>query len=380
MNSFTCGSPKHLQTEQLEIEPVTEENLPRVAEYLTRWHSSETQNDEKRSVDIPDSKKVEKQLSWRLLQNPARRDEAELGYCVRSENGEIVGTILVFPSYFMLGDRRLTGLCSSCFFVNPEARFQALLIFKKYLRAPHNDFYFGTTCSLYSGKLWQKLRGWAVPDSQFEYIVPFQTSTLLEALADSKRLHRNWAMLARIIGRGTDTLRTVLINTASRLKVERTQDWDRIAELSRRHRNANLLTNERSSKFIEWRYAHSAGTCAHKVFCFIDKAGNEGWFALGQVSRGQRGQVRGTVVLDFVWPQQKIKLSDVLSAAVELSAPDSDAMFLGARPGLRYGVFGQMMVRRKLEGPQCFVLTSKATDTIPSNIVEFVPADGDSAD
>ena len=68
-----------------------------------------------------------------------------------------------------------------------------------------------------------------------------------------------------------------------------------------------------------------------------------------------------------------------LAAAVERTAPTSDALFLGFRPGVQYENLGHMTFRRKLEGPQCFVLASNATDTIPRHVIDIVPGDGDSA-
>jgi len=118
-----------------------------------------------------------------------------------------------------------------------------------------------------------------------------------------------------MIGLGTDTLRTVPVKAPSRLAVAKAQDCERLAELSRKHRDAILLTNERSMEFLQWRYEHSTAASPRQVYSFKDKAGIEGWFALAQVSRGRRGQVRGTVPLDFDWPRQKFKLSHVLSVA-----------------------------------------------------------------
>ncbi len=372
--------PQSSKPKRLEIEPVREDRLASVARFLAVWHASYAEDEQERTHRSVDPWKIERQLDWRLVQNPARLPDAELGYCVRTEDGEIVGTLLVFPTRFLLGKRPLTGLCSSCFFVKPEARLQALLMFKKYLAMPRYDFYFGTTCSPYSGKLWQKLRGSAVADSQFEYIVPLRTATLLEALANSKHVHRNWMTLARIIGHGIDTLRTVSVKKSSRLMVEVTQDWERIAELSRRHQDANRVTNERSASFLKWRYERSTAASPHQVHRFKDRSGNEGWFALAQVPRGRRGQVRGTLLLDCIWPRQKIKLSHILALAAELSASNADALFLNTRPGVRYADLGRMTFRRKLEGPQCFILASKFADTIPEKLVDFVPGDGDNAD
>lgn len=121
-------------------------------------------------------------------------------------------------------------------------------------------------------------------------------------------------------------------------------------------------------------------TPGHEVYCFSDKNGNEGWLSIGRVQRGGRGQIRGAVLLDAVWPRQKIEFSDILATAAELSSSSSDALFLTSRPGVQYGRAGQMTFRRKFEAPQGFVLTSKATDTIPPGTVDFVPADGDSTD
>jgi hypothetical protein len=153
-----------------------------------------------------------------------------------------------------------------------------------------------------------------------------------------------------------------------------------IAEISHRNQILDMLSDERSAEFLEWRYSRSPATPKHEVYCFRGRAGNEGWFALGQTRRGRRGQISGTVMLDFVWPRNRITLRDLIAAAVEHAAPKSDALFLASRPAVEYGNLWRMTIRRKLEAPQCFVLPSKAIDTIPAHSVDFVPADGDSAD
>lgn len=379
MNSSSYAVTETLESQRLYIEPITNDLLQETAQYLAAWHSNDAEADEERAFRKVEPQQIEKLLVWRLVQNPAKRPETKLGYCIRTEDGGFVGTILQFPSNFLVGERRLTGLCSSCFFVRPEARLQALIIFRKYLSEPGYDFYFGTTCSSYSGKLWQKLRGSTVLNSQFEFILPFRTAPLIEALADSKRLHRNWGTLARIIGHGTDTLRTVVVKPRLRLRIEKTQDWERIAEISRRNQVREILSNERSAQFLEWRYGRSPAAPRHQVYCFRDRAGNEGWFALGQTRRGRRGQIRGTVMLDFVWPRNKIRVRDIVAAAIEHTAPNSDALFLAPRPDVQYEDVRQMKIRRKLQSPQCFVLASDGTGTIPTRIIDFVPGDGDSA-
>jgi hypothetical protein len=379
MESLAYTSPITSERQRLDIEAVREDGLSRVAEFLAEWRGSDVEN----KIQVPESldpARIERQLIWRLVQNPARCAASDLGYLVRNDDGNIVGTILVFPGRFLLGDRCLTGLCSSCFFVKPGARLQALLIFKKYLALPRYDFYFGTTCSAYSGKLWQKLQGWAVPNSEFEYILPFRIASLLDALADSKGMHRSWRILARAIGHGTDVLRSALGRPRSDLKVERTEDWDHIAHISCQHRNSAVLTSERTANYLEWRYERSPSETPRDVFCFRDKTGNEGWFAIGGVARGKRGQIHGSLMMDFVLPQGKISFRELLSVVVEHSAENCDALFLNGRPGIEYGNLGQVAIRRKLEGPRCFILGSKEAVTLLPNIVDFVPADGDNAD
>lgn len=363
-----------------EIESVGARHLASVARFLASWHENDVEDDGERAFRTLDPSRIQRQLEWRLVRNPARGSDSDLGYYVRNEGGEIIGTILTFPARFLLGDRALAGLCSSCFFVRPEARLEAFLIFKKYLTAPRYDFYFGTTCSSYSGKLWQKLRGLPVPGSQFEFILPFRTGTLLEALADSKRLHRNWGTLARIIGYGTDTLRTELIKKPRRLTSQKTADWEHLASLSKRHRRAELLTTERSVEFLMWRYEWCTAIPPHQVYSFKDSQGNEGWFSLGRVARGRRGQVRGAILLDCVWPREKIKLLDIVTLAADICSSECDALFLSARPGIQYANLRQMTIRRRLDGPQSFTLAANSSNAIDSNIFDFVPADGDSID
>ena len=149
-----------------QLEPVTSDCLPAVARFLADFRGRDARaTEEGEPVSEP---YYMKKLTWRLLDNPHRLDQVPLGQCVRGENGAILGVHLQHPTRFLLGDKRLVGLCSGDFFIDPMARIQGFFMFRQFLHAPHVDFCYALTCNANSSKLWQTQRVPAVPDCQYE--------------------------------------------------------------------------------------------------------------------------------------------------------------------------------------------------------------------
>src|SRR5437660_1211754 len=125
------------QMERFEIQPVLTSSLPDVASFLGRWNDNQAGG--RLSVDHPvrdDALNIERRLRWLLVQNPAKTDGSQHGYCIRDTVGVIRGLTLSFPATFLAADRRLPGLCSGSFFVEPQVRTLGYYLFKKYLSSP----------------------------------------------------------------------------------------------------------------------------------------------------------------------------------------------------------------------------------------------------
>ena len=74
-----------------------------------------------------------------------------------------MGVLLAFPSRFALGDRRLRGLGTGGFYVEPGAHMQGFFMFRRLLKTRGVDFVFSTSCNATSAQLWEKLGGRPIP-------------------------------------------------------------------------------------------------------------------------------------------------------------------------------------------------------------------------
>src|SRR5207248_1258957 len=95
------------------------------------------------------------------------------------------------------------------------------------------------------------------------------------------------------------------------------------------------------------------------VYLFRDEVGNEGWFSLGHLTRGERGQLRVSVLLDAVWPRKRMSYESILQEIPRMAAAGADAICFRWQPGLDHGKAGRCVIQRKLEAPRAFVSVPK---------------------
>jgi len=209
-----------------------------------------------------------------------------------------------------LGPRRVPGWRSAAsrpgfgsFFVGPPARTLGFYLFKRYLHSPGYAFFFSTTCNANSGALWAKLGACAVPNSDVEYVLPLKLDVMLPFFLAGRTSSSLAAELARLVGRCANPVLQLLARQSAELTVEPCRDWEKLAELFRRHRSAHRITTDRSTVFLQWRYGPSSHNHPFDICVFRDKLGNEGWFSLGSIIREPQ-TIRGRVLLDAIWPRK----------------------------------------------------------------------------
>jgi hypothetical protein len=359
--------------ERFEIQPVRSSALPDAADFLRRWRGNLAGEPHYRVTE--GSASIERRLRWLLLENPAVSEGAPLGFCVRDSLGIIRGLNLSFPAAFLAGDQWLLGLGSGSFFVEPEARSMGFYLFKKYLASRGHSFFFSTTCNASSGELWGKLGGRAVPGSETEYVLPLRLDVVIPEFLATRTSQRAALEIARICGRVANPLLRMLTRGLSQLTIEPCEDWEKLAELSRRHRSHDIITPDRSAEFLEWRYGPSSPLYSCSVYLFRDMQGNEGWFSLGNLLRGEQGQLRGSVLLDAVWPREKMSFGQIFSEIPRLAAAGSDAIFFRSQPGLDYREFNRCVVPYKLAAPRVFVMTAKGAAPLALGSLDYDDSD-----
>lgn len=242
---------------RFELQPVVRSTLPEVAAFMHRW-PSEAAGPPAYSPPLETALSIERRLKWLLIGNPCATTDATLGYCLRDSLGVIRGINLFFPTPFVCADKRLPGLCSGSFFVEPRARSMGFYLFKRYLRTPGYAFYFSTTCNAASSVLWKGIGGQPVPHSETEYVFPLRLDVVIPAFVARRTSSQVAAGMARICGRSANPILRFLTRPSPKLAVEPCQDWEKLSELFRRHRPPEHITSDRSAALLEWRYGPGA--------------------------------------------------------------------------------------------------------------------------
>jgi hypothetical protein len=365
--------------EKFDIRPILSSEIPDVAGFLYRWHADRVQDPlNQRPIQDP-LLSTELHLRWLLLQNPYGILTSGHGFCVRNSSGVIMGLILTFPGMFLAADLRIAALCSGSFFVHPSARIQGFYLFKRYLHSPDYRFFYGTTCNPNSGALWEKMGGSAVPQSETEYILPLNLEIMLPVFLAQSNSSDLRQRIAGTFGRYVNPIFESLLRRSTKLTIEPCRDWDKLSEIFRRHRPVNLITTDRSTVFLQWRYGQSSPNHSADIYLFRDKRGNEGWFALAKISRGRRSQIKGCLVLDTIWPRERMNFTDIFPAILEAVAFKADAIFFHPRFNIEYRECSRWIIPRRLAGPQAFAIGRKGREPLAISSLDLVPSDGDSA-
>lgn len=349
-----------------EIHPVVQTALPDVAAFLDQRISSKGKGG---------PVQLERRLRWLLMDNPAATEDTPLGYCLRDDFGAIRGLNLTFPANFLSGGRQLRGLGASSYYVDGTAQSMGFFLFKKVLNIPGFAFHFASTCNFDSSELWKSVGGCAVPHSETDYVLPLRMDVMMPAFIASKTNSGAAAGLARMFGWAADPILRLLTRPSAGLKVEPCEDWEKLAELARRHGNDKVTTTDRSAAFLEWRYGPASPFYPCQVHLIRDQQGNEGWFALIELTKGRQGAFRESSLVEAVWPVDRMNFKDLLSKALKLAALRSDAVFIRPRPGLDLREYSRWVIPRKLPAPRAFVKTPRGAAHFPLDLFDYDDSD-----
>ncbi|MGI8959244.1 MAG: hypothetical protein ACR2IV_05710 [Bryobacteraceae bacterium] len=358
-----------------ELQPILRSALPDVAAFLHRWRISEAENWPTQKPARESVGSIERRLRWLLIDNPVATADSTLGYCLRDGAGVIRGLNLHFPIAFLSADKRLLGLCSGTFFVEPPARSLGFYLFKRYLSTQGYSFYFASTCNTDSSELWRSVGGRPVPNSETQYILPLRLDVLISAYVASRTSSQVAATIARMCGRSANPILRFLTRPSAKLAVEPCQDWEKLSELSGRHRSADHITSDRSPALLRWRYGPGSPSHPCGVYLFRDELGNEGWFSLGNVTLGEGGQFRASVLLDAIWPREQISYRDIFQEILRVTAATADAILFRWQPGLNYRQYSRCVIPRKLGAPRAFVSVPKGAPRFPLDSLDYDDSD-----
>jgi hypothetical protein len=360
---------------RFELQPVIRAALPDVAAFLHRWLTSEGQDSAAPKPIGETILSIERRLHWLLIDNPLAVPDSSVGYCLRDSLGAIRGLNLFFPVAFLTDDKRLLGLCSGSFFVDPPARSLGFYLFKRYLSTPGHSFYFACSCNASSSELWRRMGGRPVPNSGTEYILPLRLDAVIPAYVAARTSSAAAAGIARICGRSANPILRFLTRPPANLALEPCEDWEKLSELSRRHRPAGQITSDRSPAFLQWRYGPGSPSYPCGVYLFRDPQGNEGWFSLADLSRGESGLFRKSVLLDAIWPREQMSFQRIFRQIARVAAASADAIFFRWQPGLDYRKYGSCVIPHKLGAPRAFVSVPKGAPRFSLDAFDYDDSD-----
>ena len=353
-----------VDTKRFEIQPLHADALDDAAAYLGRRRPR------------VDGTSWAQHLRWLLVDNPLAASAPDHGLCVRDSAGVIAGLDLAFPAAFRSGETRLLALGSGGYFVEPDARTLGFYLFKRHLQSPGVAFFFATSCNAASGALWQALGACGAAECDVEYVVPLDLGMVLAASLETRSANGLAVMAGRLAGRCATAVRAML-SRATDVTAEPCRDWDKLAALARRHQPERWITAERSAAYLRWRYGRRSPNHAAELGVLRDRRGNEGWFALQPTVRGERTRVRGRLLLDAVWPRDRMSIRDIVTAVARFAERDADAIYVRPRPGVDYDACRPWIIRRRREPPPVFAVAARGHAPLTPSSLDLVLADGD---
>lgn len=353
--------------ERFEIYPVLRDDLPEVAAFLHQWP-----NLENAAESVAD---IERRLHWLLIDNPAVGNDSIAGHCLRTRQGALQGFNLSYPAAFVNGDKRLLALCAGSYYVQPAARSLGFYLFKKYLKTPGYDFYFASTCNAVSSGLWNAMGGCPVPNSGIEYIVPLRMDAVLAAYIAARTSNQVAATLARVCGLGANPILRLFTRASNKPTVAPCQDWEKLSELFHRHRSPGDITSDRSPALLKWRYGPGSPSHPCGVYLVSDGLGNEGWFALGDLTHGRGGPLRESVLLDVIWPRERMEFGGLFKEILRTAASSADTLSFRWQPGLDAGALTRCAIPYKLPAPRAFVSIPKSASRFPLTALDYDDSD-----
>ena len=358
------------------IDPVHEADLPAIADFL---ETAARMRPDASELELADTSApaVLRRLRWRLLQNPARRDDLELGQVVRDDSGRVQGVHLLFPSHYRHGARRLLGVCSGYFFVAPEARMQGFFMFRRTLGLKGIDLLFATTCNANSAALWAKVGGQAVPGSEYEYLLPVRFGPVAEEVV----LRKGWGKAAATAARMAGTIVSPMMGLGGGgpWRLAPTDDFAHLAAIAEENRDPAILAADRSAPYLRWRFADTPQASSTDLLVFSTASGRSGWVAARRWTRGRRGQIRALLILDAVAPSDGFDPSSLYASLVDHYAGRID--LISAQGDPRFWGMGQVrrLHARHLGNPRAFARGS-LDGLSAASLLRLMPADGDTCD
>jgi hypothetical protein len=256
---------------------------------------------------------------------------------------------------------------------------QGFFMLRRFLATKGFDFVYANSCNRLSAPLWAKCGALMVPESEVEYILPFNLGPLAQELA----IRKGWPpALARAL-RAAGPLATLIAGPRlpkNQLRVEPSKDVERMAEIAERNRNPAFLQPERSTSYLKWTYGSWLESPDFKedgvvIYHFSSPSGHEGWFSLIYARRGHHDQIRAARLNDVVWPHEHMAFADVIPAIADTARRRTDLLSIRGRLGLALEDRVMGMRRRTLLAPEGYIMGRNPQTADVVKVADFPFAD-----
>jgi len=351
----------------VEITEITEGDLEPLARFLTR-----------EAPDVDDastSARDVRPLHWFLFENPAQPPDVPRGWVARDKNGEMVGSKFCAAQRFQCDGAAYTLLMGGGFYVSGSHRGLGLGLMRVYLEQGKRYALFASTMNEVSGALYEHYGGYAVPNTEHEYLGVLRYAPVVEEFLARRFGRPGMARIAATVAalrpaavrgpRGGELVRIASPAELSTLSIETPPE------------HAREITALRNEAFLRWRYFEGPDA-ARALYVYRSERGERALVGVTLRARGHRGQVRALMVLDYWGALPAAEIGNVARHLAALHRDHADVIAFRGQPPARQAALQQAgFLRRPL--PRAIGVCIDRHGLLPTRDWYMVPADGDMA-
>lgn len=276
--------------ERAQIHEINEQDIGAVAQFLER-------NRRPGEAPAPPPFPSEQRLRWLLLENPARQPDIPLGWFLRNESGDVVGSLIC--THLRVGVKEFSSPCIMCckFYVDQPYRGMGMQLFRRYVHECGAYPLLATSANTASGRIFQRFDAYEIEQTDHTMLGGARPAPLAEEL-----IHRRTglAKAARILALPAGMVRRRIPRrprAGNRGELQPITSFAQVESLNL-PATGETVAVVRNVPYLSWRYF--ASDAGREVFQF--SCGDRNCIiVVNEVRSGYRGQIRVLNILE-VWP------------------------------------------------------------------------------
>ena len=306
---------------RISVVPLEIEHLEEAARFITQESPGDRSVSERVRV-----------LRWKLLDNPCGPG-LPLGWLLRSDAGDTVGSFLVVPQRFCVNGRQHIFLAASDSFVAPRARPGGLLLFREFNRLAARHVLFSTSANQASAALWQRAGAVPVAGSQSElfYFLRWGRAALYSLMGLNWRgwLRKLTRLPALLRGRRLAASRSRNGDPSVNISLESAgDDPDLLEAVWRSVAGDRTVTAMRDVAYLHWRYWQAPEP--KPELWLIRRSGQIcGWLALRRSPRKYyRSRLNALDVIDLVCKPDPQQIAAIFREVMQTCTQSNDDVLI----------------------------------------------------